>query len=111
MSYNDNGVFYYTTGINSSNERLAETWKYAVATSVESTISAAGIKLSPNPVQSFLRVEVLEDFIAPILLTAYAVNGKRFGKDLLLEMKRRFRSVNFRRVCIFWRSGTEMTEG
>lgn len=91
MSFAHNDIFYYTTGINTAAERLVETWKYTFSTSVGSTNVSSGLKLFPNPVHSFLRVE-LDRVNAPVQLSAYCVNGKQVwqgtfsGKETMISV-------------------------
>lgn len=77
MSFAENGVFYYTTGITGENERLKETWKCAMTTSTEEFSFKEEVILFPNPVSTVLSIQM--PGVAPELwsLSVFDVQGVR----------------------------------
>jgi N-acetylneuraminic acid mutarotase len=58
MNFTGNGVFYYTTGIDQSNNRLKETWKVDVAVGINELNSEKRITVYPNPTRDFIQLDL-----------------------------------------------------
>lgn len=80
ISFVYNNVFYYTTGIDTENERLRETWKLDNPTSVVDFTNETEFQLFPNPASDFFTINLQANFSGPVYCTVYDSGGKVIRK-------------------------------
>ena len=56
MAFIHNNQFYYTTGIDSDNNRLKETWKYQLSTGLDNNMSEESVTVFPNPASEWVQI-------------------------------------------------------